>query len=360
VELAPVSEVILDEARSRRFRQNYRIEFGAAGTDDPLYEAVSAGRKHAGMEHWLAVLPRAAGDAVRLPAQGDGDAGRSGRARAGGAMGAVADAYDARRTAMRERGRMDSVYKPAPPQLLYLDEAAWEAAVGDRRVLQFNPLKQPTGPGVIDAGGKIGRDFAPERQNEKLSLFGALAAHVKARLARGQWCWRATRRLAERMENLLEDEETGETIPVTDFSRVGRSGIHLAVWPLEHGLRGAGAYGDLGAGRAGRPADPADAQEEAADNFLTEVNALTPGDLVVHVDHGVGRYLGLEVLRALGAAHECLRWNTRRTRSSTCRSRTSSFCPLRARGGLLDKLGAGPGRRGRRGSRSGSSLRPSG
>ena len=53
IELAPVSEVILDEAAIRRFRQNYRIEFGAAGTDDPLYEAVSAGRKHAGVEHWL-------------------------------------------------------------------------------------------------------------------------------------------------------------------------------------------------------------------------------------------------------------------------------------------------------------------
>ena len=53
IELSPVSEVILDEASIRRFRQNYRIEFGAAGTDDPLYEAVSAGRKHQGVEHWL-------------------------------------------------------------------------------------------------------------------------------------------------------------------------------------------------------------------------------------------------------------------------------------------------------------------
>jgi transcription-repair coupling factor (superfamily II helicase) len=53
VEFAPVSEVVLDEAAITRFRQNYRVEFGAAGTDDPLYEAVSAGRKHQGMEHWL-------------------------------------------------------------------------------------------------------------------------------------------------------------------------------------------------------------------------------------------------------------------------------------------------------------------
>ncbi len=53
VDFAPMSEIILDEAAITRFRQNYRVEFGTAGSDDPLYEAVSAGRKHQGMEHWL-------------------------------------------------------------------------------------------------------------------------------------------------------------------------------------------------------------------------------------------------------------------------------------------------------------------
>ena len=43
-----------------------------------------------------------------------------------------------------------------------------------------------------------------------------------------------------------------------------------------------------------------------AENFLSEANSLTPGDLIVHVDFGIGRYLGLEVITALGAAHECL------------------------------------------------------
>ncbi len=80
---------------------------------------------------------------------------------------------------------MDSVYKPAPPQLLYLDDAAWEKAVSDRRVMQFSPLKQATGLGVIDAGGRIGRNFSPERQQEQISLFSALADHIKAKLDDG-------------------------------------------------------------------------------------------------------------------------------------------------------------------------------
>src|SRR3954466_87863 len=51
--LRPVSEVLLDDAAIQRFRSRYREAFGAVGTDDPLYESVSAGRRQAGMEHWL-------------------------------------------------------------------------------------------------------------------------------------------------------------------------------------------------------------------------------------------------------------------------------------------------------------------
>jgi len=145
VELAPVSEVILDEAAITRFRQNYRIEFGAAGTDDPLYEAVSAGRKHQGMEHWLAFfhdrletlfdyLPEAS---VTL----DDQVGPARLAR----WESIVDQYQTRQHALKTRGAgMDSVYKPAPPEGLYLDDPAWDAAVSGRRVLQFRPLAQAT------------------------------------------------------------------------------------------------------------------------------------------------------------------------------------------------------------------------
>src|SRR5947207_1766064 len=51
--LRPVSEVLLDDTAIHRFRTRYREQFGAVGGDDTLYESVSAGRRHAGMEHWL-------------------------------------------------------------------------------------------------------------------------------------------------------------------------------------------------------------------------------------------------------------------------------------------------------------------
>ncbi len=69
IELAPVSEVILDGPAITRFRQTYRIEFGAAGTDDPLYESVTAGRKPQGAEHWLPFFHETLETLAGLPAR---------------------------------------------------------------------------------------------------------------------------------------------------------------------------------------------------------------------------------------------------------------------------------------------------
>ncbi len=307
VELAPVSEVILDDAAITRFRQNYRIEFGAAGTDDPLYEAVSAGRKHQGIEHWLpffhekleTLFDYLPGATISL----DDQVTPARLAR----WDTIADQYETRKLALENRSRMDTVYKPTPPGLLYLDDTAWEGVVEDRRVLQFNPLPQASGPGVIDAGGRIGRNFAPERQQESISLFGALASHISDKMSKGPVLIASYSEGArERLTGLIEDEGLAEAIPVTDGTRIGKRGLHLAVWALEHGFEAPNltvvSEQDVLGDRLIRQPK----KRRKAENFLTETQSLTPGDLVVHVDHGIGRYKGMEVVTAAGAAHECL------------------------------------------------------
>src|SRR5204863_3978132 len=41
-------------------------------------------------------------------------------------------------------------------------------------------------------------------------------------------------------------------------------------------------------------------------NFLSEASALATGDLVTHIEHGVGRYLGLKAIEVQSAPHDCL------------------------------------------------------
>ncbi|MDN5569544.1 MAG: transcription-repair coupling factor, partial [Paracoccus sp. (in: a-proteobacteria)] len=179
IELAPMSEVILDEDAITRFRQNYRTEYGL-GTTDPLYESVSAGRKTSGMEHWLpwfhdrmeslfdympdasVVLDDHIGQVV--------DARRT----------MISEQFEARCAAMKAKGRSDTVYKPVPPDAMFPTDAEWNAWLSPHRVLRLSVLNQPPGPGVLDAGGRAGRNFAPERQAESINLFGALADHIKS------------------------------------------------------------------------------------------------------------------------------------------------------------------------------------
>ena len=307
VELAPVSEVILDEAAVTRFRQNYRIEFGAAGTDDPLYEAVSAGRKHQGAEHWLpffhetleTLFDYLPGATVSL----DDQLTPARQSRWDG----IVDQYEARQHAMQNRAQIESIYKPVPPDQLYLDDPAWSAQLEGRRALQFVPLGQPPGPGVIDAGGRIGRNFAPERQQENISLFSALAAHVAPKLDDGPVIIASYSEGArERLTGLIEDEGLAEAVPVTDAGRIGKRGLYLAVWALEHGFEAPGLTVISEQDVLGDRLIRQPTKRRKAENFLTETQSLSPGDLVVHVDHGIGRYQGLEVITAAGAAHECL------------------------------------------------------
>jgi len=211
---------------------------------------------------------------------------------------------------MTRRDRVDSVYKPAAPGLLYLDEANWTATLAPRRVLRLQVLSAPPGPGVLAMGGRIGRNFAPERQLENVSLFSALKDHVNARLAAGPVViasWSEGAR--ERLKGLMEDEGLTGARLIRDAREIG-PGVNLCIWPLDQGFE------------AGAPANPltviseqdvlgdrlirSPRKKRKAENFLTEAQSLSPGDLVVHVDHGVGRYKGLETITALGAPHDCV------------------------------------------------------
>ncbi|WP_340110577.1 transcription-repair coupling factor [Pikeienuella sp. HZG-20] len=309
VELAPATETPLDPESISRFRRKYREMFGAAGLDDPLYDAVSAGRKHQGMEHWAALfhegmetlfdyLPGA-------PVTLDHLAEDAAAAR----WTQVNEHYEARASAAKDRALRQAVYKAPPPAALYLSPDELESRLEGRPVRRFSPHAQPPGPGVVDLGARMGRNFAPERQREDAHLFDALADHVRDRRAKGRVVIAAYSEGArERMGVMLADHELEGAAVAHRWSEVesaAKGALRLVAWPLEAGF----VAGDLTViseqDILGERLIRKTSRRKTA-NFIAEAGALAQGDLVVHVEHGVGRYTGMKTVTALGAPHECL------------------------------------------------------
>jgi transcription-repair coupling factor (superfamily II helicase) len=304
--LRPVGEIFLDAAGISRFRSAYRELFGAAAGDDPLYVSISAGRKHPGMEHWaglfherMETLLDHLGEGASVSFDHQSDDALAVR------MEMVTDHYEARRLPAREG---ETPYRPAPPDRLYLDYDAWEEMLEPATVFRFSPFNAPDG--AVDAGGRQGRLFTDVRA-EGRNVFAAYGEHAQALARRGMRpvlaAW--TRGSRERLANLLRENDVAcETVEnFAAVQRLPQGIVALAIVGVERGFiaEGIALVGeqDLLGERIARPPR----RRKRADQFIADATEIAEGDLVVHQDHGIGRYDGLETIEVNGAPHECLR-----------------------------------------------------
>ena len=314
LELRAVSEILLDVASIARFRAAYGSRFGAVGDDDPLYTAISAGRRHAGAEQWLPLFHERVetlfdylpGAAITLD-HGLEDARQE-------RMGLIAESY---RVRSRARDEDDGVpYRPLPPDNLYLTNTEWDQALADRAVGQFSPFRMPPGPGAVDVGGVQGRNFAVERVASGPSAGGGLVLdtvrdHIAKQRAAGRRVIVAgyTAGSRDRLGTMLHEHGVDPLMAVREWSdalALPPEAVALAILPIEHGFEADSiavlAEQDILGERMSRPGR----RSRKAEDFLREVSALSPGDLVVHVDHGIGRFLGLETLNVQDRPHDCV------------------------------------------------------
>ncbi len=312
--LKPVSEVPLDEQSIERFRSGYRELFGAA-KDDPLYEAVSAGQRYAGLEHWLPLfherletlfdyLPDAV---VTL----DHQAAEAVSAR----LDQIAEFYDARRELVRaQRASEGAPYHPLPPDRLYLARDEWKKRLAPRRVGALSPFAPPEHEhgATVDAGGRFGPDFAGARAQPGGGLFVAVRDHIVREIAAGRRVLIAAYSAGsrDRLAHLLREHGLEDAATADGWAAVQAASGRvpaLGILGLERGFVAADVAvlteQDILGDRLVRAAK----RKRRAENFLIEASSLNAGDLVVHVDHGIGRYDGLEKIEAAGAPHDCLR-----------------------------------------------------
>jgi len=314
INLLPASEAPLDEESIRRFRSGYVAAFGPA-SDDPLYESVSAGRKAIGMEHWLPLFHEHLDTLFDfLPAHTLLLLGHASDEAKKARLELIADYYETRRQFLREKPDGKTVaaqpYKPLKPETLYLSNEDWNAALAHHSVRELSPFQAPESKSSVDAGGRLGRDFAPERAQGRVNVFEAAVAHAKSlqenakRVLFAAW----TEGSAERLGGVLADhglEAIRRVENLHEAQTMHGSATAIGILGVEHGFEAPDfaiiAEQDVLGDRMVRQT-----RSRRAQNFLSEASALAPGDLVTHIEHGVGRYVSLQTIDVAGAPHDCL------------------------------------------------------
>ncbi|MFA6267567.1 MAG: transcription-repair coupling factor [Pseudolabrys sp.] len=309
LDLVPVAEFQLITETIRRFRTGYVAQFGAANPDDQLYTAVSEGRRYPGMEHWLPLfhdkmdtlfdyLP---GTAVAFEALADDAIEKR--------FAQIKDYYEARQDALKDG--LTPAYKPLAPERLYLTDKEWKERLGTLAVASLTPFDVPAGHDVIDIGATPAHNFVAERAEPGANVFEAVGKHVMSLQAQGKRVvialWSEGAR--ERMAHVLADHKLVNLANVASWQQVvaaPKHNISLAVLGIDSGFVTAEAAvigeQDILGDRLVRPRRAS----RRADNFIQEATSLAAGDLVVHVDHGIGRFVGLQAITVTGAPHDCL------------------------------------------------------
>ena len=306
--LRPVSEVFLDKPSVSRFRTGWRDLFGPGAAADPLYLSISDGRRHPGMEHWVplfhdameTLLDYMPGTSISLDHQSEEVLVAR--------LEMVADHFAARKSVPRDG---EVPYRPLPPGLLYLDEPAWRKMLSGLTSFSFSPFAKPDDAPGIDGGGRPAPIFAQRGTSTGVNVFDQLRTQSERWLKDGKRivvaAW--SRGSRERIGHLLG--EHGFTTTTADNWEQVRdaplSAACLVTIGLERGFIADKlaliSEQDLLGERIARPPR----KRKRADQFIAEATELAEGDLVVHQDHGIGRYDGLVTLDVSNAPHDCLR-----------------------------------------------------
>ncbi|NTJ64377.1 transcription-repair coupling factor [Agrobacterium rhizogenes] len=320
LDLNPMSEVTLTPDTISRFRKNYLSAFGAATRDDALYVAVSEGRRYAGMEHWLPLFYE------KLETVFDYLKGfrlvtdHTVREAAEERSKLVFDYYDARlQSGQPAKGQMaqGTPYKPVTPGQLYLDGKAFGNALDAFGAIRISPFNEHEGEArrvvSLDArqGPRWARSATESADSERVNVFDAVVKHIADKRAAGGKvlisAW--TEGSLDRLLQVLSEHGLARVKTIEAFKDLGglaKGEAAAAVLSLEAGFEAGDLIvigeqdilGDRMVRRSKR-------RKRAAD-FISEVAGLDEGSIVVHAEHGIGRFVGLRTIEAAGAPHACL------------------------------------------------------
>lgn len=303
--LLPVSEVMLNDETIARFRNRYREAFGAVTKEDPLYESISESRVYAGMEHWLPLfyehmdtltsyLPDAKIVWDHLSHQALEDR-----------YDLLEDYYEARLVALQ--AKQPGAYHPLKPDALYLSKQ--ESAALAKEGYHLSPFKPPeSAEHKADMDMRVAPNFAIERQKNDGSVWTELAQTVRDRDGACIFACNTTGS-EDRMQAMLKEHgiQTQLLTNWHDVKKLSKGVSGICVLPCENGVVIGKEVIFSEQDILGERIIRTQKRKRKSEAFMAEAANFAEGELVVHSEHGIGRFEGLVTVDVNNIKSDCLK-----------------------------------------------------
>lgn len=308
---AAAGEVVLDENTIKSFRSQYREAFGIACKDDEIYEAISNGKKYMGMENWLPFFYE-----ENLPTLFDYMPralvvmGRNSEAAMQAKQESIADHYAARLEALKITKNTNEVdvYRPVMPEKMFLTTDK----IKNRVNIELSGLNLPDSDDIIDIKAVPGRDFSAAKNVAITEVYAQVVEKLSeyGKLPRIICCYSAGSR--EKIMTMLKDAAGNKLEFATaenwqDALQNSKKAVVLLVLGLSKGFRSSEMFVISEQDIVGVKQNRRTTKKVSAKDFIDDISSLNIGELVVHIEHGIGRFMGLENILAGGADHDCLK-----------------------------------------------------
>lgn len=306
--LRPTAGFSLDKESIALFRTKWRDHFGNHATMDPIYQAVSDGRRYQGLEHWSALFHTKMETFFEYIHQAELSFAYQSEEALQPRLEMISDHYEARKLPIKPT---EISYRPLPPSVNYLNKEEWGHYLSKYKKYSFKPYAKPEGAFGIDIGGRPGvvffKSLSVSEREHTFSYFKQRVSEWKS-AGRKVFVTAWSKGSRERIATLLRENKilchNLDTWREAETHKVGSVG--LLNLGLERGFVADDfvlvSEQDLLGERVLRP----HRHKRKAEQFIAAASEIVEGDLVVHQEYGIGRYCGLINLDIGGAPHDCL------------------------------------------------------
>ncbi|MDX2082570.1 MAG: hypothetical protein SFV53_01090, partial [Rickettsiales bacterium] len=305
LQILPASEVILNQKTVESFRQKYRQEFGASSisVDDQLYLAISQMRGYSGMEHWLPFFYQenlvSFFDYLKKPVIFFSD---KIFALALQRQKLISEYYQAR--VAEQKIKDGAIYNPITPNLLYFSADELKENLAKNITIQFNQFDEAQkNQSILDLEIKAIPDFALAGKSNQRDPIDLLQEFILKNSSVKNIVFAClTASFRERISKIFLDYKiaTQEINNFSDLHNIKAGKVATCVLQSHFGFYSSDLFFIGEQAIFGEKVIRKKTSAAASQRLIEEGLSIAIDELVVHRDHGIGRFKGINLIDSGG------------------------------------------------------------